>query len=77
MTTSMMIFPQGKISQGYMLVCSFIPFDVSLVSFNIESDPQVSWLIVTNLAISFNGDLGDYNLGDDYNDGKSVSRMIG
>ena len=51
-----------------MLVRSFIPFDVSLVSFNIESEPHVSWLIVMNITISFNGDIDDNNLGDDYND---------
>ena len=65
---TVIIFPHRKISQGYMLVCSFIPFDVSLVSFNIESDPQVSWLIVMNITISFNGDIDDNNLDDDYND---------
>ena len=47
-----------------MLVCSFIPFDVSLVSFNNESDPHVSRLIVMNITIS----LDDNNLDDDYND---------
>ena len=51
-----------------MLVRSFIPFDVSLVSFNIESDPHVSWLIVMNTTISFNGDRNDNNIDDDYND---------
>ena len=50
------------------MVCSFIPFDVSLVSFNIESEPHVSWLIVMNITISFNGDIDDNNLADDYND---------
>ena len=68
MTMTVMILPQRNRSQGYMLVCSFIPFDVSLVSFNIESDPHVSWLIVMNITILFNGDIDDNNLDDDYND---------
>ena len=67
--TRTVMFPHRKISQGYMLVRSFIPFDVSLVSFNIESEPHVSWLIVMNITISFNGDIDDNNLDDNDNDG--------